>query len=99
MKKHGELKPKRVRRDEMQCFVAGCGRPIASKKLCQTHYMRLIAHGDPGVEIRSRVKNGQRRSTDPRSGYVYISGGAGKQELEHRAVMAAALGRQLRPDE
>ncbi len=95
MKRHGDLKPKRVPREKTQCFVAGCGRPIVCKKLCQTHYTRLIVQGDPGNEIRPRADRGQRRWTDPKVGYVYVSGGAGKAELEHRVVMARVLGRML----
>ena len=31
------------------CSVAVCDRPVKAKKLCQSHYARLLRTGDPGV--------------------------------------------------
>lgn len=57
--------------------------------------MKHLVNGDAGGPLRGKARNGERRWIDPRNGYVYISGGVGKAEAEHRIVMARHLGRPL----
>jgi hypothetical protein len=47
-----------------------------------------------GVELQE-----ERRYTDPRTGYVYLSGPGFERDLEHRIVMERLIGRPLLPDE
>lgn len=92
-----ELRPiNRQQRRDGQCYVEGCDRDIYAKRLCGMHYQRVLMNGEPGGAVRKKARDGQRRWRDPRNGYVYISGGVGRQELEHRVVMARHLGRPLR---
>lgn len=57
--------------------------------------MKYLVKGETGGPIRPKAKNGERRYVDPRNGYVYISGGVGRADAEHRVVMARILGRPL----
>ncbi len=45
---------------------------------------------------RMALPNEVRRRRDPDSGYVYFTTGPNRGQLEHRVVMAEALGRALR---
>lgn len=59
------------------------------------HYQRVFLIGIAGEALSRKAANGQRRWVDPNKGYVYVSGGVGRAELEHRLVMARMLGRPL----
>lgn len=94
------LVPLKEPRGNGACYVDQCGRPITAKRLCHTHYRSWLETGSAGdSRIRAKAGRGNRRWTDPTTRYVYISGGVGKSELEHRFVMAQHLGRPLLPTE
>lgn len=95
----GMLRPLRVPRRELSCSVQGCGREVYAKLLCGMHYQRVLIDGNPGGPNPRKNLAGQRRWVDPDKGYVYVSGGVGRAELEHRLVMSRMLGRLLRPEE
>lgn len=89
------------------CSVEGCEKPRKCRGLCLAHYQRWQRWGDPLDSWADRRPLGRR--TD-RNGYVLTRvrdddplGVAMRQRngavLEHRLVMARALGRPLRPEE
>lgn len=43
------------------CSVEGCDRPRTRKEMCDSHYRRMLAHGDPlaGRPLRPYKPNGQ----------------------------------------
>src|SRR6266851_2751788 len=81
------LKQPGMPRDGM-CLVEGCEEPIASRGWCKAHYERWRKMGSTGPVGRLRGLSGAGSlNTD---GYRVIDG-----KLEHRLVMASALGRPL----
>lgn len=38
-----------------RCSVAGCCKPHHARDLCNTHYRRLLRHGDPRKTLRRDV--------------------------------------------
>ena len=78
------------------CSIPGCLRSVEAKKLCERHYQRFLAKGDPlapkkvykGVIISRAGYIKLRTSLKQKNGnYYYIP--------EHRLVMEKALGRPL----
>jgi hypothetical protein len=103
----GELRPddplSRPVRDV--CGVEGCQRGRTSGGLCRTHANRLRLHGDPTAGGPIRLVTGDGSLSH---GYWKVVVGEDRRhlvpddratELEHRLVMAAALGRPLRGEE
>ena len=93
----------RPRRDT--CTVSDCERGAHSAGLCRSHAARKARYGDPehGGPLRQRGAGGSlshgywwTRVTEAQR-HLVPDGRRG--EFEHRLVMAAALGRPLRPDE
>ena len=84
------------------CRVPECGRPHVSAGLCRAHRNRELGHGDisPSVPVRRRapgggsISHGYRTVPVPPSQRHLVPPGRTK-ELEHRLVMARALGRPL----
>jgi hypothetical protein len=86
------------RRRNRACLAENCARPAYARQLCRNHYRRLLRHGDPQVAVPIREL--------PGAGYVshgyfvvpvaktlrHLTGGD-SSALEHRLVMACALGR------
>lgn len=86
------------------CRVPGCARPTKAHGLCETHRQRELMTGDvradePVREISGDgfVHHGYRR-VPVASEERWLTRGR-TPELEHRLVMARALGRPLRADE
>jgi hypothetical protein len=86
------------------CQVEGCERRRQARGYCGAHYKRVLATGDPRPEVPIRKASGKGRI---HKGYKYVwvppklrhlVGGEG-EVVEHRLVMAKALGRPLLPDE
>ncbi len=84
----------RTPRDETpdQCTIDGCEKPHAARGLCAMHYQRQAATGDPGEAASRKGVQGLGYVDD--KGYRWKHYG-GKQEMEHRHVMAERIGRQL----
>ena len=40
------------------CSVEGCGRPTRARDLCNKHYLRSRAHGDPTITLRAGTEWG-----------------------------------------
>jgi hypothetical protein len=89
-----------------RCSVDGRERGAHSAGMCRSHYARLLKHGDPLAGKPFRIVTGQGGSIN--NGYWWIPvpphlrhlvPPGRRQEFEHRLVMAAQLGRPLRPDE
>lgn len=80
------------------CDVSGCGKPVRSKGLCDSHYAKLRRWGTPTPEPKPAPKFRQRTGT----GYVSVKVPKGHPMrmangyvMEHRLVMAEAIGRPL----
>jgi hypothetical protein len=79
-------------------------RPVAARKLCQTHYQRLKTTGDVAADSPIKTPLG---TGFLHHGYLRVPVSAEERWLtngvanaaEHRLVMARALGRPLRADE
>jgi hypothetical protein len=82
----------------MICSAKGCDRPVRIRKhgLCERHYRSKLRYGDP-YAARENQTYGQARTVRA-DGYIYITVG-GKQVMEHRHIMACALGRPLTAEE
>lgn len=79
-----------------ECAVEGCEQVAAGRTYCHRHYYRVRKYGDPGEAGRRHRANGE--GYKDRNGYI-VKQVNGVSDLEHRQVMAAALGRPLWPDE
>lgn len=79
------------------CAVDECDRPATTRGWCTTHYKRWVKTGDVGAD-KPIGWNKTGRSVTP-DGYVLIQVGDRRYVVEHRLVMAAALGRPLRREE
>lgn len=91
-------KPIRSHAPGSRCRVKGCTKAVAAHGVCGTHYARLRRWGDPEARYQPTGhtnRRGYRLAYAPdhpmamRNGHV----------LEHRLVMAEALGRVLLPTE
>ncbi|WP_199266656.1 HNH endonuclease [Antarcticirhabdus aurantiaca] len=84
------------------CTVPGCDKPHAAKGFCSTHYERHRQGQDLRIAIKPR-RHGEKFID--KYGYVRFTERGHPQAnsqgsvLEHRAVMAAKLGRDLLPGE
>ncbi len=58
------------------------------------HYARVEKYGEPGEVGRRKAPAGMRRVLNG-GGYVVVSNGTHYGTLEHRVIMAKALGRPL----
>ena len=81
------------------CEVRECGRPIHAAGRCQAHYRRWRTTGDDREAVPIRRSRGGSISHGYRTVLVdtdelWLTGGR-RTELEHRLVMARALGRSL----
>lgn len=78
------------------CQSPDCDRRRYAKGYCQAHYTRLKNGGDPSEPIRPIAPKGS-GSIDSK-GYrsVWVDG---RQQKEHRVVMARIIGRPLLPEE
>lgn len=92
------------RRQGPECSVEGCEREPYARSWCQTHYRRWLNHGDVRADVPIRVvdgtgsiSHGYRKVPVPPEDEHLFPGES--QVLEHRLVMARALGRPLEPDE
>jgi hypothetical protein len=93
------------RPDKDTCAIELCERGAHSAGLCRGHARRMRLYGDPSAGRPPRITSGDGSLSH---GYWYravrqderalVPPGRTK-ELEHRLVMAALLGRPLRPDE
>lgn len=88
------------------CSIESCDRNAVTRGMCSAHYTRWRKHGDPSVggEMVRRVHGGQKRID--KNGYVFwtdkthpMAARPNGIVLEHRAVMAEKLGRNLLPGE
>lgn len=73
------------RANGLPCEIEECGGFVESENLCAKHFDNLTKYGNPEPE------RGPRHDAN---GYVVISHN-GKQQLEHRVIMAEHLGREL----
>jgi hypothetical protein len=73
----------------MKCSVENCGKPAATRGMCNAHYIRLTRYG----RLES-VKNAYGTGGMRPDGYKYVSH-KGRRILEHRLVMELHLGRRL----
>ena len=86
------------------CMVEGCKNAAKTKRLCQTHYQRLLKYGDP-LGVSERTKRRLKKPGQPRNGYwvVFMPGHPAANKngyaFEHRVVMSNYLGRPLRRGE
>lgn len=94
MRASGWVPPHR-RPDQPLCRVEGCEKPKLVHGYCPMHHERVKKYGDPG-QAESKHRPGEWRLNS--DGYV-IRWFDGHIELQHRAVMADALGRELLPGE
>ncbi|SRR5258708_29032329 len=74
------------------CLIEGCDEPVTTRGWCKKHYERWRKSGLTGPVGRLRGVSGAGRLNA--DGYRVVDG-----RLEHRLVMAAALGRSLLPYE
>jgi len=86
------------------CQVEDCVRGVHSLGLCRTHVGRVRATGDPLADLpiqtatgRGSISHGYRKVVVPLD-LLHLTGGE-RNVLEHRLVMAQALGRALHPGE
>ena len=101
---HGDVQASVPLRRAGTCEVRDCDRKRYARGLCNTHYRRLLATGDARPEDPIRIVTGEGTLSH---GYWkvpvpaeerWLMGGA-TNALEHRLVMARALGRPLAVDE
>jgi len=82
------------------CSIDGCDQHVASiaRGYCNRHDYKFKRYGDPlaGRSFRPRGTGGWYRDTN---GYIVLRARDGSKMLEHRAVMASLLGRELAPFE
>jgi|SRR5579884_646920 len=86
------------------CMAEGCSDPARARQLCNVHYHRLLRDGDPGEQTPITRLPGLGHSSH---GYFVVPVPAHlrwlvngeTKSLEHRFVMARALGRPLTADE
>ena len=103
----GEVRPERplTRRTQPEtCTVDGCDRRCHSRGLCKAHHKRLKATGSVQADVPIRtvtgdgcISHGYCKVPVPPDQRHLMAGET--QALEHRLVMARALGRPLHPDE
>lgn len=92
---------KPVRVNHGPCRIEGCEKPSHSRGLCGMHYFRLRKHGstdEPPSRKRSDswiTANGYKAMYMPGHPMANTAGAV----LQHRIVMAEALGRNLLPQE
>lgn len=87
----------------MICQAVDCSKKIHAKSLCSTHYARLLAHGDPSVNLKPMSPAGSGKTTSHGYRMVRLSpqdpffsmAGRDKYVYEHRLTMARSLGRPL----
>lgn len=76
-----------------KCSIVGCDRSSYGRKdLCNSHYQRLLKGNNDAGPIRSIAKRGSGYIN--KNGYRVITRNT-RQILEHRAIMAEYLGREL----
>jgi hypothetical protein len=101
---HGDVRAEVPVRRARPCRVEGCDRQRYARELCNTHYRRLLNDGDVRENEPIRIVTGEGSLSH---GYWkiqvpeedrWLMPGLGST-LEHRLVMARALGRPLRDDE
>lgn len=92
-KKYGDPLAPLQRTPRGPCSVDGCAKVESARGLCIMHYARWRKDGTPG-EAAKRIGDGHHTH----QGYRVIGVG-GRKTLEHRHVMAGALGRDLLPHE
>lgn len=102
----GEVRPDvpLERRPRSTCSVEGCGRPTHARERCMPHYSRWRTEGDDRADEPIRritglgtISHGYRKvPVAPEERWLI---GGRTSDLEHRAVMARALGRPLTADE
>ncbi|HEX6256257.1 MAG TPA: HNH endonuclease [Euzebyales bacterium] len=97
-------KPLTRRTQPETCTVDACGRRCHSRGLCKAHHKRLQATGSVQADVPIRsvtgegsISHGCRKVPVTPSERPLTDGAT--QALEHRLVMARALGRPLHPDE
>jgi hypothetical protein len=101
---HGDVRAEVPVRRARPCRVEGCDRQRYARELCNTHYRRLLNDGDVRENEPIRIVTGEGSLSH---GYWKIQVPEEDRwlmpgldsTLEHRLVMARALGRPLRDDE
>jgi hypothetical protein len=102
----GDVLPDRPlgRQVNFACLVDGCDRDAVARQLCRTHYRRFLVTGDAQPERPVRVvdgtgglSHGYYKMPVPPDLRHLVNGD--RSALQHRLVMAQALGRPLFPDE
>lgn len=76
------------------CEVPGCAEPNKESGLCGSHAARLRTHGDVLADVPLRKLGPRGQGSIDSNGYRSVAG-----RKQHRVVMEANLGRQLRDDE
>lgn len=92
-RKHGDPLAAPQRTPRGVCAVEGCDTTENARGMCAMHYARWRKDGTPG-EATKRIGDGHYTH----QGYRVVGVG-GRKTLEHRHVMAVALGRALLPHE
>jgi hypothetical protein len=101
---HGDVGADVPLRSTGPCSVDGCDRQRYARELCNTHYRRLLATGSARADEPIRIVTGEGSLSH---GYWKVQVPDEDRWLvpgldsvmEHRLVMARALGRPLRDDE
>jgi hypothetical protein len=101
---HGDVRADVPVRRARPCGVEGCDRRRYARELCNTHYRRLRHTGDARADEPIRIVTGEGSLSH---GYWKVQVPEEDRwlmpgldsALEHRLVMARALGRPLRDDE